>query len=107
MGPRTISIFRPGQERDEFVIEPADHTSALEQERFAARDTLRGVLGVLSVRDREIIHASFYEDLSREDAAERFGMTPQGISAVLVRSMARMHKALDATKPPGSPGAPR
>ena len=81
---------------EEYVYEPADHRSAIEQERFEARAALREALGVLSARDREIVHATFYDGLNRAEVAERYGLTHQAISQVLNRAYAKMRSVIAA-----------
>lgn len=94
---RAISLVRPGPDgEDSYVIEPADHSSTVEQERFDARDALREALAALPARDREIIHATFYEGLSRAEVGERYGVSHQAISIRLKRAYEKIRDVIAA-----------
>ena len=80
-----------GGRREEPMEAAPEPVAADDQELTLARMTVRGVVAGLSVRDRELLHATYWEDLSGADASLRLGHTE---TTVRVR-LHRVRRALE------------
>lgn len=91
---RSSSIFRQTEEGEEFVFEPADHSAEDALEAAEARMLLSGAMDPLSQRQREIVEAVFWEGLSQEEIAARYGISRQAVSKALNRAYATMRSVI-------------
>ena len=82
-----------GGRRKEPLEAAAEPVAAGDEELTLARMTVRAVVAGLSVRDRELLHATYWEDLSGTDASLRLGHTE---AAVRVR-LHRVRRALESS----------
>jgi RNA polymerase sigma factor (sigma-70 family) len=90
---RVQSIYRPGDDGDEYVIEPEDPRGADEQDRIDAQDALRRLLSALPAREREMLYLTYWEGLTSDQVGERFGMTGAGVRYLLKRAIERLRAA--------------
>ena len=86
---RTTPIFRDDED-GEYVYEPEDTSATDAFEQIEAREALRPLLAALPARDRGIVAARYFEDLTQAEVAARYGVTPQAVSQILTRSTRKM-----------------
>jgi len=82
-----------GGRREEPLEAAPEPVAAGDEELTLARMTVRGIVAGLSVRDRELLHATYWEDLSGTDASLRLGHTE---ATVRVR-LHRVRRALESS----------
>ena len=82
-----------GGRREEPLEAAPEPVAAGDEELTLARMTVRGIVAGLSVRDRELLHATYWEDLSGADASRRLGHTE---ATVRVR-LHRVRRALESS----------
>lgn len=79
--------------RTEEPLEAApEPIAAADEELTLARMTVRAAVASLSVRDRELLHATYWEDLSGADASLRLGHTETAVRI-------RLHRVRRALQP--------
>ncbi|MCC6179501.1 MAG: sigma-70 family RNA polymerase sigma factor [Chloroflexi bacterium] len=89
--------------------DPLPDDAVIDRERDAA---LRAAVASLSDRDRQLVHAFFYDPASPSYAqiAERLGVSPETVGPLRTRCLRRLRSALRAsptltdTQRPGRPG---
>ena len=82
-----------GGRREEPLEAAPEPVAAGDEELTLARMTVRAALAGLPVRDRELLHATYWEDLSGTDASLRLGHTE---ATVRVR-LHRVRRALESS----------
>ena len=82
-----------GGRREEPLEAAPEPVAAGDEELTLARMTVRAVVAGLPVRDRELLHATYWEDLSGTDASLRLGQTE---TTVRVR-LHRVRRALESS----------
>jgi len=74
-----------GGRREEPLEAAPEPVAAGDEETTLARMTVRAVVAGLSVRDRELLYATYWEDLSGADASLRLGHTETAVRIRLHR----------------------
>ncbi len=94
------SLDRPtsGQEPGDTL---GDHIPVPENgfERVEAAADLAILLADLDVREREILHLRFQEDLTQRQIAERVGLSQMHVSRLISRAISRLREAADHPSP--------
>ena len=65
-------------------------------ELAAERDAVRGALGKLAARDREVIALKYHAELSNAEIAEVLGVSATNAGTLLHRAMNKLREAVDA-----------
>jgi RNA polymerase sigma factor FliA len=76
---------------------PANPTATLPLEgllRAEERERIRGAMHLLPPRNRCVLKAYYFQDLSFEEIARRMGLSKSWVSRIHARSLALMHKLL-------------
>lgn len=94
---KSTSIFRQSGEGDAYVIEPPDDQTEAEFARIDLTETLRPALAALGERDREIVQALYFEDLTQAEVAAKYGISRQAISQRLRKAYAAMRPVLEGS----------
>ncbi len=94
---RAIPLTRQGSEGEEFVIEPADHSTQEWIDQLGDLLDLARAMEPLSERDREIIYRRFWEGQDMDEIGKAVGLTHQAVSAVLKRTYPKLRFALRAS----------
>jgi RNA polymerase sigma-B factor len=65
-------------------------------ERAELLSTLRKGMAALSVRDRQVVHLRFFEDLSQREIAQRIGVSQMQVSRILRTALQRVRSELES-----------
>jgi RNA polymerase sigma-B factor len=71
-----------------------------ELERVEMRDVLERAMEHLTPRERAIMAMRFYEQMSQSEIARRLGISQMHVSRLLARILEKLHRSLDAPRPP-------
>ena len=68
-----------------------------EEEGIANRELVDQLMGVLDLRERELVLLKYGEGMRNVDIAEQLDMNPSTVSTMLARALAKMHEAADGS----------
>jgi RNA polymerase sigma-B factor len=94
-GYRSPSLDAPGPEGGSLGDRVGEHDK--NYDLVDSRVTVMPELAALPERERNLIIMRFVDELSQVEIAERLGISQMHVSRLLARSLATLHKAVEAT----------